>query len=123
MTMADPAFHYDNKRFRSRAAETATGGEGPIGHYHQVGDLVWAEFAGGMVRRGSLVGTCASDGVLTLAYCQVLTTGEVISGECRSFPERLADGRIRLREEWRRYGPAADIGVSYIEELPVAALN
>lgn len=121
--MADSAFQYDNKRFRSRAVETAAGGEGPIGHYHQVGDLVWAEFSGGRVRRGSLVGTCASDGVLTLAYCQVLTTGEVISGEVRSIPERLADGRIRLREEWRRHGSAADTGVSYIEELPVAALN
>lgn len=121
--MADLAFQYDNKRFRSRAVETASGGEGPIGHYHQAGDLVWAEFSGGKVRRGSLVGTCASDGVLTLAYCQVLTTGEVISGECRSIPERLADGRIRLREEWRRHGPATDTGVSYIEELPVAALN
>jgi hypothetical protein len=123
MMMADPAFEYDGKRFRSSAVETASGGEVPIGHYHQTGDLVWAEFSGGKVRRGSLVGTCAGDGVLTLAYCQVLTTGEVISGECRSIPERLSDGRIRLREEWLRHGSAGGSGVSYIEELSVPALN
>ena len=113
--MSGAGFHYDGKRFRSAAAETAADGEVPIGHYHQSGDLVWAEFSGGKVRRGSLVGTCDPDGVLTLAYCQVLTTGEVVSGECRSTPQRLADGRIRLREEWRRH--TGESGVSYIDEI------
>src|SRR3982751_229472 len=108
---------YDGRVFRSTAAETAgAGGAGPTGHYHQRGDLVWAEFAGGRVRRGSLTGTCGPDGVLTLAYCQVLDDGEVTGGVCTSHPETLADGRVRLREHWHRFDGST--GVSVIEETP-----
>jgi hypothetical protein len=104
---------YDNRRFRVAGG---TGGEVPVAHYHQDGDLVWAEFGGGPVRRGSLAGTCAPDGVLRLAYCMVLDTGELVSGRCVSIPTVLDDGRIRLAEGWERYGPGAATGMSYLEE-------
>jgi mannose-6-phosphate isomerase-like protein (cupin superfamily) len=108
---------YDGRVFRSAAAETAgAGGAGPIGHYHQRGDLVWAEFSGGRVRRGSLTGRCGPDGVLTLAYGQLLDDGEVVAGVCTSLPELLPDGRVRLREQWRRFDGST--GVSVIEETP-----
>lgn len=109
--------NYDGRMFRSAAAETAgAGGAGPVGHYHQDGRVVWAEFAGGKVVSGSLVGSCRSDGVLDLAYCQLLTTGEVIAGRCTSVPTVLADGRVRLTEHWQRFGPGGGTGVSVIEE-------
>jgi hypothetical protein len=111
--------NYDGRTFRSAAAETAdAAGAGPVGHYHQDGAVVWAEFAGGKVVRGSLVGSCASDGVLDLAYSQLLSTGEVIAGRCTSVPDVLEDGRIRLREHWQRLGPDGSTGVSVIEEPP-----
>lgn len=112
---------YDGRSFRSSAAETADGdGRGPIGHYRQRGDLVWAQFSGGAVVHGSLAGTCADDGTLTLAYCQVLADGEVVAGRCTTTPVVLPDGRLRLREQWQRFGAAAATGISYIEELPPA---
>lgn len=108
---------YDGRSFRSTAAETAGGdGFGPVGHYHQRGELVWAEFAGGAVVQGSLVGTCAPDGTLTLAYCQMLAGGEVVAGRCTTTPELLDDGRLRLREQWQRFDDEGSTGVSYIEE-------
>ena len=110
--------NYDGRVFRSSAAETADAtGSGPVGHYHQKDDLVWAEFAGGKVVHGSLVGRCADDGVLDLVYCQRLHDGSLVTGRCRSTPEVLPDGRIRLREDWERLGPHAATGVSYIVEV------
>ncbi|MGK5637070.1 hypothetical protein ACSNOK_01925 [Streptomyces sp. URMC 126] len=109
---------YDGLTFRSTAAETASGpgaAQVPTGHYHQHRDLVWAEFSGGRVRQGRLVGRCDADGVVSAAYCQVLTDGEVVSGRCVSHPERLPDGRLRLREEWCRADGSH--GTSYIEEV------
>lgn len=105
---------YDNRRFR---VADVSDGEVPMAQYHQEGNLVWAEFTGGKVRRGSLAGTCATDGVLRLAYCMVLEGGDVISGSCVSTPTVLADGRIRLSERWQRFGPNAASGVSYLEEV------
>jgi len=90
---------------------------GPSARYHQQGDLVWADFGGGEVRRGSVVGTCDDDGVLRLSYCMVLRGGGIIAGRSTSTPQRLADGRIRLTERWERYGPDAASGVSYLEQV------
>ena len=80
--------------------------------------MVWAEFAGGKVVRGALVGSCGRDGVLELAYSQLLRTGEVIAGRCTSVPDVLEDGRVRLSEHWQRFGPDPSTGVSVIEERP-----
>jgi len=110
--------NYDGRTFRSADPETANGaGLGPIGHYHQNGERVWAEFAGGAVAKGALVGTCTPDGSLTLAYCQLLQDGQVVAGRCTSTPQVLNDGRIRLREQWWRFDHACSCGVSYIEEV------
>jgi hypothetical protein len=106
---------YDGRRF---SPVTETPGHAPVAHYHQTGDLVWGEFSGGDVRRGSIAGTSAPNGVLRFAYCMVLDSGKVITGLCRSVPEVLGDGRIRLTEHWERYGPDASSGISALEELP-----
>lgn len=127
MTAATPEparrISYDERVFRSTAAETSRGAETPTGHYHQSGDLVWAEFAGGAVRIGRLTGVCGDDGVIRFVYNQVLTDGQLVAGECVSTPEILADGRVRLREQWRRFGDAESNGVSYIEEVQQAPVR
>ncbi|MFG2064562.1 hypothetical protein ACGFIK_24435 [Micromonospora sp. NPDC048871] len=110
----NPRISYDGRRFRR--PEEVTDGGAPTAVYHQQGDLVWAEVAGGEVRRGSLVGRCAEDGTLAFSYSMVLQGGEVISGRSVSRPEILADGRIRLHEEWERFAPRASAGTSAIEE-------
>lgn len=112
--------NYDGRAFQTVDADTMDAvGDGPGGTYHQNGSVVWAEFAGGTVVRGSLVGTCEADGVLRLAYCQLLADGRVIAGRLRSVPTVLDDGRIRLHEHWERFGAEAGTGVSVIEECRV----
>jgi hypothetical protein len=111
---------FDGRRFGSRHA----GGAGAVAEYHQRGDLLSAEFAGGQVRHGSLTGRARSDGTLEFGYSMVLAgidgDDEVVCGRCVSTPEILDDGRILLHERWERYGPHADHGTSYLEELPRA---
>ena len=108
--------NYDNRRFQPIGGQP--GEHSRVAVYHQHGDLLWGEFTGGHARRGVLTGVTAADGSLEFGYCMVLDTGEVISGHCRSTPEVLAAGRIRLHEVWRRFGDQASTGVSCIEEIP-----
>ncbi len=108
--------NYDGRLFRP---VTDQPGETPVARYHQSGDLLWGEFSGGEVRRGSLSGVSDAAGVLLFGYCMVLDGGEVITGRCRSVPEVLADGRVRLTEYWERYGPGASSGISALEELAI----
>ncbi|MFH7597123.1 hypothetical protein WDV06_18780 [Streptomyces racemochromogenes] len=106
---------YDGRRFRNTGY--APGESAPIGHYRHEGDLLWAHFDGGPVRRGSLTGRVAADGKLEFTYTMVLDDGEVVAGRCWSTPEFLADGRIRLNERWERYGAGASSGESALEEV------
>jgi hypothetical protein len=106
---------YDGRRF---SPVTGTPGHHPVAHYHQADDLVWGEFAGGDVRHGSIAGTSGPDGELRFAYCMVLDGGEIVTGLCRSVPQILGDGRIRLTEYWERFGSGASSGISALEELP-----
>jgi hypothetical protein len=104
---------YDGRRFRP--ADQPAAADAPVGHYHQNGDLVWAEFSGAAVRTGRLVGACRPDGVLDAAYCMITTGGEAIAGTCVSTPTVLPDGRIGLTEQWRRMDGSS--GISHIEEM------
>jgi hypothetical protein len=93
----------------------------PVGLYHQDGDLVWAEFAGGGVRAGRLVGRCRPDGVIEATYCLVGAGGETVAGAVVSTPTVLDDGRLRLSERWRRLDGST--GISHIEQIPELTLE
>jgi hypothetical protein len=110
-TSAAQVVDYDGLLFHPAGAGAAD--DVFTGEYHQVGDLVWADIAGPPVRMGRLVGTVAPDGTIDAGYAQVMDDGEVVSGRVVSRPTRLADGRIRLAEHWRRSDGSS--GVSYIE--------
>jgi hypothetical protein len=110
--VAGHVISYDGRRFRNPDGDTAT-----VAVYHQEGDVVWAEFAGGEVRHGSIVGTCAPDGTLRMGYTMVLVSGEVVCGHTVNTPGVAEDGRFRLREAWERYAPHAATGISYLEEV------
>lgn len=107
--------NYDGRRFRP--AGDCTDEASRVAVYRQDGNLLRGEFSGGHARHGTLTGICAPDGTLDFTYCMVLDSGEVISGRCHSTPTISGDGRIQLHEEWERYGPHAERGVSALEEI------
>jgi hypothetical protein len=107
--------NYDGRKFCAVGVDPGPGA--PTAIYRQENDLVWAEFTGGDVRRGSLAGTCAEDGTIDFAYSMVLASGAVVSGRSVNTPEFLPDGRIQLNEQWERYGQNADQGISSIVEV------
>ena len=110
--------NYDNRTFRT----TVNGESGDVTgatlfHYRQDGDLVWASYAGGGVRMGSLLATADSDGRLDMRYQHVNVAGELKTGVCRSVPEQLSDGRLRVHEEWQWTCDDKAAGQSVIEEV------
>ena len=87
-------------------------------HYRQDGDVVWATYHGGSVAFGTLTARLLDDGSLDMRYQHVSIAGVMRTGRCRSTPELLSDGRIRLHESWQWTEGGEGSGESMIEELP-----
>ncbi|MFG2296152.1 hypothetical protein [Streptomyces sp. NPDC048603] len=75
---------------------------------------IWAEYAGGDVVRGYLVGTRAGDTV-DFRYVQLRADGSTASGHCTSLVTELPDGRLRLEETWT-WESQDGSGTSAVEE-------
>ncbi|MEV7417200.1 hypothetical protein [Streptomyces sp. NPDC089919] len=82
--------------------------------YHQEGARIWAEYAGGDVTRGFLVGTRAGD-TLDFRYVQLRSDDTTASGHCTSLVVELPDGRLRLEETWT-WESRAGSGTSTVEQ-------
>lgn len=104
----------NGKTFAPVANDEGEGTAATTFHYYQQDDVVWADYSGGPIRRGYLVGT-RERGTLTFRYVQVNDAGEVSSGSCASRIELLADGRLRLHESWR-WESKAGAGSSVVEQ-------
>jgi len=84
--------------------------------YRQVGNRVWATYGGGEVKFGALVARVEPDGQLDMRY-QHWGPGGTRTGQCRSTPEWLPDGRLRLVEEWQWTNGDRTAGRGVIEEI------
>jgi hypothetical protein len=109
---------YGGRRFRSEE-NSASGELGPetVFAYRQDGDVVSATYEGGGVRSGVLIATVNNEGNLDARYAHVNAAGGLMTGECRTTPEVLPDGRLRLHEEWRWTSGDESSGRSVVEEI------
>ncbi|MBO0936099.1 n-acetylglutamate synthase [Fibrella sp. HMF5335] len=109
---------YDGKLFRI-VSNTDNGetSSATFFRYHQDGDRLIGSYCGGVIVDGSLAGTVDDAGVLTFQYQHVNTDGETRTGTCRSVPETLPTGKIRLHETWQWTSGDGSAGASVIEEV------
>ena len=92
--------NYDGRKFSSiKNSGSGVVSAETIFHYDQNGNIVWAEYFGGAIVHGQLIATCDVEGVLEMRYHHVNASGELMTGICRSKPQILRNGRIRLHED------------------------
>ena len=87
-----------------------------IFHYHQNGCVLWADYMGGQIIKGHLIGTVSDNGILDFHYHHINKNKQVKIGRCYSVPYILEDGKIELHEEWQWLNGDRSIGVSVITE-------
>jgi hypothetical protein len=112
--------NYNGRIFRSVAKSSAGEVDARTTfRYHQQGEMIWAEYAGGSIRFGQMIGLVLSDGQLEFRYQHINETGELMTGLCISTPEVLPDGRLRLNESWQWTCGERASGESIVEEILV----
>ncbi|MEZ5306255.1 MAG: hypothetical protein R2684_03820 [Pyrinomonadaceae bacterium] len=106
----------NNLRFRS-VANTDNGdvGSDTIFEYYQEGNLIWADYCGGAVRKGQLVGRMDEEGGLEFVYQHIDSDGSLKAGRCHSKPI-IAKGKLRgFSESWKWFSGDGSSGESEIE--------
>lgn len=114
----EPSVNFGGRRFRS-VENSASGEVSPetVFAYSQDGDVVSATYGGGGVRSGVLIAKVDNQSNLDARYAHVNASGGLMTGECRTTPEVLPDGRLRLHEEWRWTSGDGSSGRSVVEEI------
>ena len=108
-------FSLDDRFFT--AVENSESGEvsdQTIFGYHQKGNKIWAEYSGGKIEKGFLLGTMDGNHNLHFTYQHINTDGEIKSGSCDSKPQ-TENGRLRFYEAWKWTDGIE--GTSIIEEI------
>lgn len=84
--------------------------------YKQFGNILTSEYSGGKIKKGHLIGLVDENGNIDMRYHQVNNNGEIMTGICKSNPEILENGKIRLHESWQWTSGDKSKGESIIEE-------
>jgi len=88
-----------------------------IFQYSQKGYVVTAEYSGGNIRYGHLVGKIHSDGNFHASYHHVTDDGELMTGLCDTRHEMLPGNKMRLHETWQWTNGDKSSGTSVLEEI------
>ncbi|MWC30943.1 n-acetylglutamate synthase [Paenibacillus sp. MMS18-CY102] len=110
--------NYNGRIFRT-VQNTANGevNQETIFKYFQKENRVWADYCGGGIVVGHLIAIINEVGNLEMSYHHINENNEVMTGNCLSKPEVLANGKLKMHEEWQWTCKDRSRGCSIIEEV------
>ena len=111
-------FNLDGKIFRS-IANTDNGEVDceTVFYYQQDNDIISADYHGGSILKGHLIGKQLKTGQLKFFYHHLNDEGEIMIGKCLSTPEVTSEGKIKFLEKWQWLSGDLSVGESEIIEV------
>jgi hypothetical protein len=110
--------NYNNRRFKP-VSNSANGevSNDMIFHYQQTDNILTCTYEGQHIASGQLIGLVDDKGCINMSYQQINAKGELMTGVCRSTPELMDNGKIRLHEQWQWTSGDQSKGESVLEEV------
>lgn len=109
---------YNGRKFIPKMnSENGEVSEQTVFTYHQKGNLLWAEYSGGDIWKGSLLGMVSADGKLDFVYHHINKKKQIKTGKCHSVPTVLENGKIELLEKWEWTSGDCTKGESLLMEV------
>ena len=110
--------NYDGRKFIPKMnSENGEVGEQTNFTYHQNGNLLWAEYSGGDILKGLLIGTVLCNGELDFVYHHMNQNMQIKTGKCHSVPTVQENGKIELSEQWQWTSGDCSKGESLLVEV------
>lgn len=109
--------NYNNKIFKTIAnSENGELEAGMLFSYKQVDNILSCSYSGSSIRMGKLLGLVDEKGNIDMHYFQINLKDEIMTGICKSSPEIMENGKIRLHESWQWTSGDLSSGNSILEE-------
>lgn len=109
--------NYDGKKFVPRV--NTNNGEvdnNTMFTYHQNGFDFSADYSGGDIKKGYMIGKVCENGELDFCYEHINVNDEIRVGKCHSVPKINDNGKIELHEEWQWLNGDCSSGKSIVVE-------
>ena len=111
-------YNLDGKIFQSiENTENGDVSSETLFHYHQDGDIISANYSGGSIIEGHLLGKMVENGNLEFTYHHINLEGQLMIGRCTSVPTLLTDSRLKYSENWQWISGDKSAGNSVIIEI------
>lgn len=88
-----------------------------IFYYSQKDNIISAEYNGGEIIKGNLIGKQLEDRKFDFVYHHINVSGELKIGKCLSSATLLDSGKIKLLEEWQWLCDDLSVGTSELIEI------
>ena len=109
--------NYNGRYFVPKSnSENGEVDEKTVFHYFQDNDMFWAEYGGGDVKKGYIIGKAASNGELDFHYQHLNKVDQIRIGKCHSVPHIMENGKIELQEKWQWLNGDLSCGESVVVE-------
>ena len=95
-------FNLDEKIFKALSnSDNGEVGDDTLFYYSQTDNIISANYYGGDILKGHLIGKQLESGEFDFVYHHINTKNELKIGKCLSKAKKLDDGRLKLYEKWQ----------------------
>lgn len=110
--------NYDNKKFITKMnTENGDVDDNTLFTYHQNMNLLWAEYSGGDIVKGSIIGIVLENGELDFYYHHLNINNDIRVGKCHSVPRILDNNKLEMLEKWQWLNGDLSKGKSILIEI------
>lgn len=108
----------DKKTFKALSnSDNGEVDDNTLFYYSQKDNIISAEYNGGEIIKGNLIGKQLEDGRFDFVYHHINTNGDLKIGKCLSNATLVKNGKIKLLEEWQWLSDDLSSGTSELIEI------
>jgi len=86
-------------------------------YYKQKDHTIWAEYEGGDIVKGTLLGKITNEHEFEFCYQHLSKDGNIKAGHCKTTVSILEPGKIKLSENWQWFTGDQSKGYSELVEI------
>ncbi len=117
-------FNLDEKIFKALSnSDNGEVGDDTLFYYSQTDNIISANYYGGDILKGHLIGKQLESGEFDFVYHHINTKNELKIGKCLSKAKKLDDGRLKLYEKWQWLCDDMSSGTSELIEVVEVKYN